>query len=453
MPTADWLGYWAVRLTLFKAATVCAVALASPTLAQKLPNATAVSTRIGQVVEFKDDVKAVSYSRTSKGYYLNFGSAFPKQALSVWAPAKMYHRLPSAQAMVGRVVIVSGKVETTSDGPLIKIESAENFRLLPADESILSKPSLDGKQDRTQFQTAVWQVFLREDFDMLEALSQDLQQSRERLNDGSWLSEAFFEAFHLGSRVSMKRYGETEQIIAHWEQARPTSTVLQLIKARFHVDLAWRWRGAGYANTVTPEGWEGFRKELPMARQILETHPTAKMFPEYFSIMQTIALGQNWKREQYERLFAEAIRIEPEYYDFYCNKAYFLLPRWHGRKGEWEEFAEQMRQEHGAGGVGDGLYARIVLSLEWTECDCGDLFRESAVSWETTASGLEYLTRQYPESRYLKNVYANLAWKLEDRVRLRRLLPEIKADPDMTIWVNLENFGFAEKMAASDGQR
>ena len=107
-------------------------------------------------------------------------------------------------------------------------------------------------------------------------------------------------------------------------EARPASPVLPLIKARFHVDLAWKWRGTGWAKTVTPEGCAGFKKELAITRQILEAHPTAKAFPEYFSLMQTVALGEHWPREKYEQLFAEATRAEPEYYNYYYKKAVFL---------------------------------------------------------------------------------------------------------------------------------
>ena len=80
-----------------------------------------------------------------------------------------------------------------------------------------------------------------------------------------------------------------------------------------------------------------------------------------------------------------------------------------------------------------------------------NMFRETAISWDVMASGLEYLVRQYPESRYTKNAYAYFAWKARDRARLRKALLEIRADPDMNIWVNLENVALAEKFAKNSG--
>src|SRR5437763_15338844 len=78
--------------------------------AQELPTASAVATQIGQAAEFQDDVKAVSYSRSTEGYYLSFGAPYPKQILSVWIEGKMYERLPLHKSMVGRTVRISGPI-------------------------------------------------------------------------------------------------------------------------------------------------------------------------------------------------------------------------------------------------------------------------------------------------------------------------------------------------------
>lgn len=410
-----------------------------------LPDAAAVSLKVGQNVQFRDQVKAVSYSRSTDGYYLSFGAPYPKQVLSVWFPGKVYDHLPARHSMVGRVVRVTGSLEQSPSGPLIKLATSENsFVLEPVDSSALTKPTLDGHQDRTQFEAAVRQTFKQGDYATLETLGMELRESRERLNDGSWLSAAYFAAFGLRPYASMAAYELTQHNLAAWEAAYPASTVLPMIQAGFHLDVAWRWRGNGLAKTVTKDGWAGFRRELASARQILEATPGNKSYPEYYRLMQTVALGESWPKEKYFQLFDEATRIAPDYTPFYTATAYYLMPKWHGRKGEWEAFAEREREQHGVGGAGDGLYAWIVLSMR---DEYHDLFHETAASWETTANGLEYLIREHPQSRSLKNLYANLCWKEHDRARLRRALPEIQPDPDMTIWVNLENVALAEKWA------
>ena len=420
--------------------------LHSTAIAQQLPDVFHVADKIGQQVEFQDEVKAVSYSRSTNGYYLSFGAPYPAQVVSVWVSAELYDQLPGKRALVGRTARIKGQLEKSPSGALVRLEARDQFQLLQTDEAVLAKPALDGKMDRDQFKAAIRQHFSRAEFDKLETLAEELRQSRERFSDGTWLSDAYFSAFAVAADASPERYAAFEQKLADWQTARPSSLVLVIIRAGFHRDRAWHLMNIREEGKATPEGREGFKRELSTARQLLESNPAAKMYPEYFSVMQSIAAAQRWPKEEYFRLFAEATSLERDYYAFYFKAAAYLMSRWTGKKAEWEEFAEQQRRERGVGAEGDALYARIAWSMK---DNYRNLFRDSAVSWETMASGFEYLTKEFPESRYLKNAYANFAWKAGDRVRLRKLLAEVRNDPDMNIWVNLENLASAERVAAN----
>lgn len=164
--------------------------------------------------------------------------------------------------------------------------------------------------------------------------------------------------------VSAERYAALEQKMADWETARPASPVLLLIKAGFHRDRAWKARGDGHTTNRSQQARTGFEPELATARQLLESNPAAKIHPEYFAIMQSIALGQHWPEDEYLRLFAEATALERDYYAFYFNTADYLLRRAGGKKGEWEAFAEAQRRQRGVGGSGDALYTRIAWAMQ-----------------------------------------------------------------------------------------
>ena len=429
-------------------ASLLVIAALSPTAhSQTLPDAAAAAKQLYQNVTFEDVIKAVSKSKTHDGFYLSFGAPYPKQVLSVWAANETYRRLPGAGALVGRTVRIHGIVNPTATGPMIYLESPIEFRLLPVDDATISKPQLEGKADRHQFVVAIRQHLKRKDFDTIETLGQELHESHERFTDGTWMLDAFFGAFTLGTDRSSETFEERARTIADWKTRYPNSILPILVEARFRIDLAWKWRGSEVASKVTEEGWPHFREELAAARQILEANPQAKVSPEYFDEMQIIALGQAWNKEDYFRLFSEAVGREPDYYRFYSAAAYYLLPKWHGKKGDWERFAEEQRRKLG-GAAGDALYTRIA----WSQADeyRHHLFDKTAISWETMAAGFDALTHQYPESNYLKNAYAWFAWEAKDRDRLRPALEAIKAHPDMDIWVNLENVQFAEKFANAE---
>lgn len=425
-----------VRLFLISAALLLG-ATGGVVLGEPLPTASEVAGNVGQSVEFQDAIKAVSYSRSTKGYYFSFGAPYPKQVLSVWVSDEVHEHLPGKSTLVGRTVRIKGQLTSSPTGPMLNLNSVEQFQLLPADETILSRLILDGKKDRDQFAATASQYFWRDEFSLLEQLANELRVSKERFSDGTWLLDAYFRAFHLPASSPDERFVALEQKIARWESAYPNSHVVAIVKAEFHVELGWKIRDA-------QKDREKFKRELAIAREILDRNTGAKIYPEYFAVMQTIALGERWPRQAYMSLFSEAINAEPEYYRFYFHTAQYLLPGWSGRKGDWEEFANQQRLRRGPGGEGDALYARIAWAMKTFY---KDIFRETAVSWEIMASGFEYLIRQYPSSNYLKNAYANFAWRADDRMRLRKALAEIKGEPDMTIWVNLENVQTAQDFA------
>ncbi|MEP6686328.1 MAG: hypothetical protein ABJB22_06075 [Verrucomicrobiota bacterium] len=415
--------------------------------AEELPGAAQVASKIGEDVKFGDVVKAVSKSRTHDGFYLSFGAPYPQQVLTVWVPSDVFETLPGKGALIDRRVRIRGILQKTDTGPMLGLEAPDQIELLPADESILSQLRLGGATERKEFAAAVRQHLDREDFETIEVLGRELQESRERFIDGGWLLDALFLGFKLDSDAPNEIYEKRAQVITHWRARYPGSMLPILAEVAFHVDTAWKWRGIGFAPTVSKEGWKNFKHELAAARQILEDHPEAKAAPAYFNEMHRIAVGQHWPRKPYFELFSEAISREPEYYGFYISAARYLLPRWYGKKGEWEKFAEEQRGKRG-GTEGDILYTRIAWAME--PYYRNHLFDKTAVSWETMAAGFAALMQQHPDSRFLKNVYAHFAWEARDRVRLRPALEAIKDHPDMEVWVNLENVQFAEKFAKSE---
>ena len=417
-------------------------------VAQDVPKAADVAARIGQTVQFQDEVKAVSFSRSTDGYYLSFGAPYPQQVLSVWVANKLYEQLPASHRLVGRIVRINGRLEKSPTGPLLKLSSLDQFAVVEMDEAVLSQLILDGKRDRHKFQAAVQQIFAREDFVTLEKLAEELRQSHEQTADGDWLLSVFFFALHVPPNMPDEDFRFAEDRIANWAKTRPESLVLSLMQTQFHRDLAWHAVKTGEWRSVNAATRKVYRSEMAIARQILESHSGAKIYPQYYEFMQSVATCQRWPRQKFFALFREATSAYPGFDNYYMNVAEYLLPWWCGKKGEWEAWAEEQRQHFGAGEAGDALYANIGWSMKHRY---RNMFQETQVSWPEMASGFEYMIKHHPDSRYLVNAYANLAWRAGDRARLRKLLTEVRSNPDMDIWVNLENVSLAEKFAQTEG--
>ena len=426
--------------------TAILVALCGTLLsAAELPDATAAAKQLGYHVTFQDVVKAVSKSRTRDGYYISFGAAYPKQELSVWVAGDIFFKLPREGGLLGRTVRVSGKVESSPTGPMINLESAEKLEFVAVDPATLSQIQLGGRVDRKKFSAAVRQAIEAEDFGTLEVLGRELHETRERFTDGTWMLGAFFEAFDLPSDSAEEAFWKRGQTISRWKLHSPASLLPVLAEAMLYIDHAWKARGSEAAGSTKSDREAVFQERLTTSRRLLESNPQAKSSPLYYDGMLIIGRGQGWPRAEYFRLFEEAVAREPDYYMHYFRTAAYL--RHHGERGDWERFTEEQRQKRG-GEEGDALYARIAWSI--SELYPRNFFTATEVSWETMAAGFAVLMKQHPESEWIKNTYAWFAYKARDRTRLIPALNAVRAQPDMGVWVNLENFEFAERFARGE---
>src|ERR1043165_3826649 len=92
---------------------------------------------------------------------------------------------------------------------------------------------------------------------------------------------------------------------------------------------------------------------------------------------------------------------------FSRSRAVYLLPRWHGEKGEvakdLQNQADRLKGENG-----DKLYARVVWSVH-SYGGSDNIFTEHDFSWERTERGLDALLNEFPDSIAVSNEGAHLA--------------------------------------------
>jgi len=219
--------------------------------------------------------------------------------------------------------------------------------------------------------------------------------------------------------------------VDRWEKKYPGSITAQIVHARMLVNYAWEARGAGWADTVTDEGWGVFFERLNEARAMLDKNPKAKSCPGYYSTMMTVALGQSWPRDDFDRLFAEAVSLAPDDEVLYFRKSYFLQPKWYGQPGEWLKFAAEAAASTSSQ-LGMELYTRIV----WSTIGTGNIraLQQNGVDWPKMRQGFEDMARRYPGSLWNKNAYCYYAYAAHDRDTVRRLMVELQGQYEPAIW-------------------
>lgn len=273
-------------------------------------------------------------------------------------------------------------------------------------------------------------------FDALEREVAELRAAKPRFDEGSWKIAHFYDAFDCRKDEPETMWKLHDEIHRAWIAAKPRSSAARIAHAGFLTDYAWHARGSGYADTVSPEGWQLFRERLAAAQEILDK---ARGLPEkdpiWWQKALRVALGESWPAAKYDQLTEEATAFEPAFWGYDCSRAYSLTPRWLGKPGDWEDYA--VRAAARPGGLGAEVYARIVSSLRG---QYNNVFEEANVSWPKTREGLEILLAKYPQSLEVLNESARLAWLGNDREFAAALAAKMGDGYLASVWGNVGRF-------------
>lgn len=296
-----------------------------------------------------------------------------------------------------------------------------------------------------------WQTTLKQlstgNFAGLDAQAAKYRAEKAQFPSGMWRILAFYEDVGDPPNDTPDGWKKHEALLDQWIHENPHSVTALIAKAKFLTRYAWKARGNGLANTVTPEGWKLLAERLAKATELLgDARRMGEKDPFLWSVAQTAALGLGAERESYEKLFKEATAFEPKFFSYYQSKAYHLLPRWHGQPGEWEQFAEESIKTCP---LGIEIYARIVFAMSTHHTN---VFAESKASWEKAKSGFEQIRQRYPDSTLVIRDYLKLCKQANDRVQAQALLKALDYRLDSKVWRKVEIVTDIYKWAYDDGK-
>jgi len=276
------------------------------------------------------------------------------------------------------------------------------------------------------------------DYDGLDDFLDKLRSSKKSWATGRWkLSDAYSGLIPADDASDAEWIGRLAAL-RHWIAAKPESISARVALADFLTAFAWKARGSGWANTVTEEGWQLFRQRLDESMNVLNeaAHLKAKC-PELWVVKMRSALGLQYEKPQFNDIFDEAIRFAPDYEAYYYRRAIYLLPRWSGEPGEWENDLAQSADRLG-GKDGDELYARVVWSIH--KYGSADVFKENNLSWARVDRGFEGIVESFPNSVAANSERANLAVLARDRRKARRYFDQTHGLVDLSVWASRDHF-------------
>jgi hypothetical protein len=268
--------------------------------------------------------------------------------------------------------------------------------------------------------------FLRKkDYTGLETLVASIKAKGYQIEDTKPELSAFYEAFVVPDTAKEEAWLKRREALEEWLAGVPESSAARTALADWWTSFAWKARGRGFANTVTPDGWKNMEERLEKAGQILVSiEPDSVDDPEYFRLWLTVALGQGWRPSQMNRYFEAGIAAGKNYYPLYSSKGYFLLPKWHGGEDDLEVFAASAADSF-PGDQGDLLYANL---MQMKAEDFGEkFFQNSTADYERMKKGAAFGMKSEDEhTRYrAKHLLCHFAARKGDDATASRLFLEI----------------------------
>lgn len=356
----------------------------------------------------------------------------------VFAIAAMFiMHAPCSRAETAAVGSASSESALDKEEPFEDITDEERVAA-----SILLEADDPAANEVYQFHTPARRAFDQHNFAFLEKLASELRESREMFRDGSWKICEFYRAIEGRDHPGDEGFLADLETHAAWEREFPGSPVQKTAEAILYTSYAWYARGDGYAETVTLEGWRLFHERLQKARSLLGSVQRQDRDGQWFSAALTVALGQGWEQEDFNKVLDAAKEFDPTYWTIYTGRAYSLLPRWYGEEGEWEAFAGKVADF--PDGLGNETYARILIDMTSYYTNP---FKETKASWPRTKNGLQILMEKYPASVEIKNRAAYLATLAGDREMAKALFGELGYAYMQHVWEKPEHFVRARNWA------
>lgn len=310
-------------------------------------------------------------------------------------------------------------------------------------------PRVDAAADNYAYYNYSAQVrdyLYHEQFDALDRIAAEVRASKERLPGGAWKLEKFYKGLcdlYDGDQTQDGVWQYHLAKLKKWVAQKPASVTARIGLASAYVKYAWLARGGDYAANVPEAAWKVFRERLATAEAILQDAARLEpKCPHWYAVMMNVALSEGWDRSRYEQLFGQAVKFEPFYYDYYEAKAHYLMPRWNGRPGEWESFAEGAAHQVG-GKEGSIIYYRIAMSIaasDPSDVHAGRFAVGSKVSWAGLEQGFADVAQTYGSSAHEANMLCLMAVTAGEKPLSQKLFKQIGENWDINVWGSQNTF-------------
>lgn len=309
--------------------------------------------------------------------------------------------------------------------------------LSPSAADLSATVNLISETDAEKYSAGVRDLLEQERFRVLDDVAAGERLNKTRFAGGEWKLHTFYEAIASPAgkgRGVVADWNAYRDRLNRWLAAQPDSVTARVALAEAERLYAWELRGT---SDVNPESHRLFGERLKLAETILNQASNLQgKCPELYDVMMQVGRAEGWELEDLNTLLQRAVAFEPQYYYVYQQHALTLTPKWRGKEGDAEKFAEESAKQVG-GQPGNILYWQIAQSIIGNP----ELAKTPQhFSWSTALVGYQALVEQYGASNLRQNQVALMAAKFNDYMTADDLLLQIGDRWDKGTWGSQEYF-------------
>ncbi|HEV7676070.1 MAG TPA: hypothetical protein VGQ12_16180 [Candidatus Angelobacter sp.] len=310
-------------------------------------------------------------------------------------------------------------------------------RTAPTAAELKAITDLLSERDETAYGTRVRTQLEQENFMVLDDVAIAERAGKTRFPGGGWKLFTFYSAVESPKGkppATEAEWADTLDRLKRWSAQHPESITAQVALGYAYLNYAWQARGDGDAASVTPEGGLLMHERLKLAET--ELLGAEAKCPEWYYVMLQVGRLKSWEVEDLTATLQRSIAYEPEFYYSYQEVARSLMPKWHGKEGDVEKFAEESANKLG-GKAGDILYFQIVQSL-MGDRELGNMVQH--LSWSRAMVGYQALVAQYGVTPIGQNQLAQMAARFGDYMVTDETMTQIRDRWDAGTWGTKEYF-------------
>lgn len=295
------------------------------------------------------------------------------------------------------------------------------------------------ERDEAAYITRVRTQLEQERFKVLEDVAAAERAGKTRFAGGGWRLHTFYLAVESPKGKAPATEAEWADVLdrlKRWETQQPDSITARVALAYGYLNYAWQLRGDG-STPLTAEGKQLFNDRAKLAEtELNQAFELPAKCPEWYFVMLQTGRARGWEVEDLTTLFQRAIAFEPEFFYYYQELALSLTPKWRGKEGDAEKFAQESANRVG-GKPGDILYWQITQSILGNR-DLGN--NPPQFSWSRALLGYQDTVEQYGASQLRQNQLAQMAAKFGDYMVTDETFTQIGDRWDQGTWGTKEYF-------------